>query len=525
MVGSHSHPLRKRIPHRPPGFSSIHSALALICLLVLSHAASAQPATIHTRAQLSREIDEVLDADELSNAFAGVYVVDLSSGSVVYAHDAEKSFIPASNAKLYTSATALKLLGPDYRYRTDVFRDGPVVDGTIQGNLIVRGSGDPTIGAHFNDDDVTDITSTFRAWADTLRALGISQIDGDIIGDDDVFDDEPYGSGWSWDDLDYYYAVPISGLSFNENAVDFSIKGQRIGMPGIVSWEPLGTDYVEVTNSTVTIGAGNRIDEGYARAPGTNHIVLSSRVPAGRTDTESLSIDNPTLYFAHVLRASLVQSGISISGQAVDVDDLAIKPDYASPALRRLMTYASPPLLEIVEEMNKESNNFFAEQLIKTVAAEAPLPTDEYPVGSAEMGTAVERELLGGIGVDTLRVRLVDGSGLSRQDLVTPKSTVTLLSYLWNSRDRAIRDAYYDSLPIGGVDGTLDYRFRRGAARGNVHAKTGSLTGVSSLSGYVTTRGGTPLAFSIMVNHFTVETSTVRDAQDAIVELLARYGS
>ncbi len=498
--------------------ASLTLGLALSTLLC-PWSLSAQPAD-EARAQLERAIDEVLDAEALTNGWWGAMVVDLDTGEVLYRRHTERSFVPASNTKLYTTAAALDQLGLGYRYRTEVFIDGPVVDGVLEGNVIVRGSGDPVIGGRFNGGDRTAV---FRAWADSLRALGITRINGDLIGDDDVFDDTPLGYGWSWDDEPYWYAAEISGLSFNDNNVDFAIEARSEGQPARVRWEPFGTDYVRVINRTLTISADSSLDEGYARARGANTIELSSRVPEGRTDFESLTITNPTRFFVHVMREALVQAGLAVEGRPVDVDDLSIKPDYAPDRYQRVAVHTSVPLAEIVNVINKRSQNLYAEQVLRTLAAERPLDDEELEPGSAEMGLEVAMTTFVKAGIDTSRIQLVDGSGLSRMNLVTPAMTMALLRYMWHHPDASVRQAFIDSMPIGGQDGTLQFRFRRGAARGKVRAKTGTLSNVSSLSGYVPSAQGSFLAFVLMGNHHTAKGKVVRAAQDRVVNLLAEY--
>lgn len=503
-----------------------YSLLACI-LLYAPLALQAQPAPASLEG-LRERIEAVLDSAAFQNAFWGVEIVDLESGETLYARNARKSFIPASNTKLYTTAAALDQLGPDYRYRTGLYTDGEVdAGGVLEGNLIVRGSGDPVIGGRFNGGD---LTQTFRAWADSLRAAGITRINGDVVGDDDVFDDAPLGYGWSWDDEPYWYAAEISGLSFNDNNVDFAIEGQDVGAPAQVQWEPFRTDYVQVINATRTIPAGASLDEGYTRERGTNTIRLSSLVPAGRTDTESLAVTNPTRFFAHVFREALLRAGLPVAGRPVDVDEMPIKPDYEGGGLRRIAVHTSPPLREIARVANTRSQNFYAEALIKTLGAERPLPPEQFGAeeeeiepGSAEMGIGAAMETFVRAGIDTSRIQLVDGSGLSRMNLVTPHMTVALLAYMWAHPEPDVRQAFSASLPVGGYDGTLRFRYATGAARGNIRAKTGTVSNASALSGYVTSAAGTPLAFAMMANHYTVDADRIRAVQDIIVELLARY--
>lgn len=494
--------------------------LAALLLSTGGAAASAQPA-LRSDEALSLYIDEQLDEPAYDNAMWGVLVVDETSGAVLYSRNPGKSFLPASNTKLYTAAAALEQLGPDYRYRTRVYASGPVEDGVLRGSIIVRGAGDPTIGGY---EQRRDPTAIFEAWADSLKAVGIQRISGDIIGDDDVMDDTPLGHGWSWDDETYYYSAEAGGLVFNENVIDLTLTGQEPGRPAEASWVPYNTSYVRIRNRSRTVPSGQRIDEEYKRERGTNTIVIETEVPAGRTEREALTITNPTRYFAYVLREALVRNGIKVDGEPLDLDDENARIDYGSPRMRLVATYTSEPLSAITATMMKESNNLYAEQILRTLAAERPrtdLADEDLDPGSAEMGLRAAMRTFARAGLDTLRLQLVDGSGLSRQNYVTPAMTVALLRYMRNHPDEAVRSAFYAALPVGGRDGTLRYRFRRGAASGRVRAKTGTLSNTSALSGYVSTADGRTLAFSLMCNSVTVEDAEPREVQEQIVNALA----
>ncbi|SHK06212.1 D-alanyl-D-alanine carboxypeptidase/D-alanyl-D-alanine endopeptidase [Rhodothermus profundi] len=471
----------------------------------------AQPAQ-----HLQATLNQLLDAPAYASAFWGALVLDLRDSTVLYARHARQNFTPASVTKLFITAAALEQLGPDFRYVTRLLADGPIVDGVLQGNLIVRGSGDPAIGGRFTDGDRT---ATFRAWADSLRRKGIQRIAGDLIGDDDYFDDTPLGTGWSWDDLTYWYAAEISALSFNDNCVDVTIEAGRAGEPGRISWEP-PTTYVSLINQTYTIPADQPLKEGYRRLPGTNTIVLFSRVPEGRRDTESLTVSNPTRFFVHVLREVLLAEGIAVEGQPVDVDALSIKPDYTSSRLWTVATYTSPPLSEIVRVINRRSQNLYAEMLLRTLGAERPVADTTLVPGSAEMGLAAAARTWLRAGIDTSRIQFVDGSGLSAQNLVTPEATVRLLAYMASHPDLAVRQTFYTSLPTGGEpETTLQDR----QLSDRVRAKTGTLSNTSALAGYVRTPDGRLLAFALFCNHYTLPTRQVRRTIDAFVEQLARY--
>lgn len=498
--------------------------VALSFLLWAAGSSHAQSAT--SAPQLSQRIDRVIQQEPFENALWGIHVTDLTGREIVYAHNAEKSFIPASNVKLFVTAAVLDQLGPAYTYETSLHAAGPVRGGVLEGPLVVRGSGDPTISGRFHEGDRTAV---FEQWASALRRTGIESIAGDVIGDDDVFDDVPMGEGWSWDDIPYWYAAEISGLSFNDNAVDLVVRARKPGMPAQINWQPRSTDYVTVSNKSRTLTAAAEYDEEYRRSLGANQFTVASELPAGQSDQESLGVTNPTLYFTHVLRETLLRSGVAVAGDPVDVDALSIKPDYTAPGMRTVATYTSPPLTDIVQVTNTRSQNLFAEQLLKTLAAERPIDEDDplydddMEAGSAEMGIASAMATFAEAGVDTSRISLADGSGLSRKNLVTPEMTVALLRYMQTDVAEDASSAFYTSLPVGGVSGTLRYRFDRGPARNNVRAKTGSLSHVSALSGYVQTPGGRMLAFAIFCNNYTVSSSTARGAIDEIVNILASY--
>ncbi len=467
------------------------------------------------QAELRMAIDAAIAEAGMPNAWFTVNVKHLETGQAWYQKDTGRSFIPASNTKIYTTAAALDMLGADFRYETSVWTDGNVQGQTLMGNLIVKGSGDPVIGGRFNEGDITEL---FRQWADSLSSRGILSIQGDIIGDDNAFDDQALGYGWQWDDLDFWYAAETSALSLNDNCIDFALVAQTKNMPASMKWEPMMTTYIQAQNASLTVGQEASIREGYSRDLKENTFVLSSQVPEGRTDFESLAVHNPTKYFVHVLREVLLQKGISISGKAIDIDELPILPQFEDGFL---FSTFSPALKDIVKVLNKQSQNLYAEQLLKTLAVERPVAG--YAKGSAAMGLASARPMLARAGVDTLHIQLVDGSGLARQNLVTSEMTTQLLSYMAHHPDEQIRAAFFDSLPIGGVDGTLASRMKGTAAENNVRAKTGTVGNASALSGYVTTASGTPLVFSMMSNHFTESSRGPRNLQDRIMAILADH--
>lgn len=471
--------------------------------------------------ELGQAISDAIDTEPFEGAFWGIHVVNLRTGTVLYSRNADQNFTPASNVKLFTTAAALEQLGPSYRYQTRVYVDGPAREDALQGNLIVRGSGDPTIGGY---EHRTNPTWVFRQWADSLQRRGITHITGNIVGDDSRINGTRLGDGWSWSDLSYEYAAEIGGLVFNRNTVDLRVQGREVGEPGRVTWEPFETDFVRVVNRSRTVPYRLDEDEEYQRTVGTNTIHVRTRVHPNSTETESIAVTEPTRYFTHVFREVLLREGVSVEGHAADLRDTAIMPQYDSEEVRRVASYTSPPLSEIARTLNQESENLYAEQLLRTLAAERPPEsTDEHPPGSAALGIEAVKKTLVQAEIDTSTIELVDGSGLSHHNMVRPRALVRLLQYMWLHPNPPVSSAFYDSLPQGGQDGTLRYRFRGSApARANVRAKTGTLSNTSSLSGYVTSERGTPLAFAVLCNHHLAETKEARATQDVIVNALAR---
>jgi serine-type D-Ala-D-Ala carboxypeptidase/endopeptidase (penicillin-binding protein 4) len=491
--------------------------IALIIALSVPVTAAAQKGPRNDR-KLRRALEAIVADSVLAHAQVGVSVIDPATGRILYEHNADKGMLPASNGKLFTTAVALDQLGPDWTFRTPLMASGTVSDGVLQGPLLVVGSGDPVIGGRFNEGDLTEV---FRSWAGALKCSGIRTIAGDIIGDDNLFDDLQLGFGWSWDDEPLWYSAEIGALSFNDNVVDFTLEPTIPGGPARLSWLPHNTGYVRPINRSVTVASDEDGSGGYSRERDGNEMIISARIREGEERHQSVSIHNPTRYFVHVLREVLIQEGIAVLGEGVDIDDLSIVPnrdDFVTVAV-----HESPPMSRIVEAVNKPSHNLYAEQILKTLGATRPDTTSDAAAGSAAMGWVAGMRTLAAAMVDTSRFHMMDGSGLSRMDLVSPRMTTSLLQYMWTHENAKVKEAFVSSLPIGGVDGTLDSRMTEGLAHGNVRAKTGTLTGDSALSGYVRTVAGTELAFSIMMNNYTVPGDEARRVQDEIVETLASF--
>ena len=465
-------------------------------------AAASSPETAFAAA-----VDSIFSDTVFAGANWGVEIKSLETGRILYARNAGKMFVPASNMKLVTGAAALETLGPGWRYRTAVAAGGPVANGVLRGDLVVVGSGDPTIAADYQNGDPLAV---FRAWADSLRAHGITRITGRIVGDDDVFDDLAYGRGWAWDDMDAYYSAEVGGLQYNLGIIGISVSpGPAPGSEGRVTLLP-ATRYTLVENRTRTVaGAPVAEVEGTRHEHGTG-IILAGDVPrdtaAVRTE---VAVRNNTAYFVTVLRETLVAAGIRVDDGAVDQDEL---PAGDRPARRdTLFVHASAPLSEILPGFLKPSQNQVGELLLKTMGRAF------RGQGTAAAGIAVVDSVFRTWNLPRRKLAQADGSGLSRYNLVAPELLIALLEHMRGSANYPL---FYAALPVGGVDGTLAGRMKGTPLQGNVHAKTGTVSNVRSLSGYLTTAAGEPMVFSMIVNHHTVSSRDAdRLAEAALMRL------
>ncbi|HEU0015179.1 MAG TPA: D-alanyl-D-alanine carboxypeptidase/D-alanyl-D-alanine-endopeptidase [Longimicrobium sp.] len=479
-------------------------AAALLALAACTPAApSAGPAP--AAAPIAAALDSIFGDSAFASAQWGVLVRSLDTGETLYRRNAGKMFVPASNTKIVTAAAALEALGPDYRYRTRVAASGPVANGELKGNLLVIGSGDPTISERF----AGDVRTVFRAWADSLRARGITRIDGYVLGVDDVFDDVPLGRGWAWDDLEAYYSAEVSGLELNEGIVDVRVEPAAPGQqPRVIVSPP--TEFVPLANLATTgaAGTGDRIR--IERTSTGSGLVIQGSIAADTALETSVAIRNNTAFFAAVLHETLMQAGILVTGRSGDADDF----DPSNTANHTvLFTHTSPPLAEILEDFMKPSQNQIGEILLKTLGAEL------RGEGSARAGVAAVDSLARAWGLPARLLAMADGSGLSRYNLVAPEFLVALLERESRGAHAAV---FTESLPVAGVDGTLSGRMRGTPAQGNLRAKTGTLSGVRSLSGYFTTAAGERMVFSMLVNHHTLSARDAdRLAEAAVMRLIA----
>jgi len=462
--------------------------------------------------KMKAELDEIFDDPAFSNAHWGVVIQSLKNGEYFYLRNPHKNFVPASNMKLFTTATALVKLGPDFRYSTKFFtNDSTSEDSILHGDLIISGSGDPTITGRYYQGN---ITRPLEYWADSLLARNITAIEGDIIGDDNYFEDEIMGEGWAWDYQSDYYAAQISALSFNDNCIDiYFAAGDSIDERAKYQILP-ETNFVQIINDVLTVGNGRNHEITFRRKRGTNQVNIKGSIAINSPPKRDwFSVENPTLFTTTVFKQILESKGIQITGVAIDIDDLE---EYAfqGDQTNMLFKYNSPPLAEIVETINKISQNLYAELLLRTLGAQF------QGIGDARHGIEVVKEFLESIGIDTEQFLMYDGSGLSRLNMVTPSQVAKLLRFM---RKHEYGDYFYKSLPIAGIDGTIKSRMQQTAAEGNVRAKTGFVGHVRSLSGYVTTADNEELVFSIIANNYSVPTPMANLIQDLVCERLANF--
>lgn len=445
-------------------------------------------------ADLAQDLNRILGDSRLDIAQAGVVVKSAANGEELYSTDAGKLLLPASNTKLFTSAAAAEVLGLDYRFTTSVLSSGRKAGAVLNGDLVLRGTGDPTM-----------LAEDYDALAAQVAKSGVKLVTGKLVADDTWFDAVRLGQDWAWDDETAYYAAPISALTASPDrdydagsvVVTVAPEGGKVK----VTTTP-DTGYLEIVNNATV---GSSTDVLIERRHGTKTVVITGTVASAYN--EWVAVDDPTAYAAALFRGALEKRGVRVLGKTAT----GAAPEDA----RELAKKESMPLSELLVPFMKLSNNIHAEILVKAMGRKAA------GQGTWAAGLKASTDFARANGVQVLNLR--DGSGLSRRDGITPASIAQLLLAV---RDKPWYPAWYDSLPVAGdaerfVGGTLRSRMRGTPAAGNVRAKTGSLTGVTALSGYVTSADGEPLVFSIMLNQYL--SSSPKDIEDKIAIRLAQF--
>jgi D-alanyl-D-alanine carboxypeptidase/D-alanyl-D-alanine-endopeptidase (penicillin-binding protein 4) len=484
--------------------------------------------------QLAKKVDAILAQPDVARGFWGVEVVSLDTGKTLYSQNAEKLFTPASNTKLFTTAATLALIGPDYRFHTTMESTGSLDKyGRLNGDLVLIGRGDPNLSGrsipyNLRTERKLDPVHVLQELADQVAAKGVKMISGDVVADDSWYPFERYGEGWSQDDLMWEWGAPATALTINDNVVFLTIQpADRPGEKAYLNINPF-PDYYHVDNRVMTTPAGTGPRKVYTlREPGSNQLLAWGNIPVDDPGhTESLAIDDPADFAARLMRRLLEERGISIYGRArthhTDLASLSTfsvttfasagggdTPPAQVPPPMVLANYESAPLAQDLKVINKVSQNLHAELMLRLLGRE------KGSSGTIDAGLEVLRGFLTQVDIRPEEYVFYDGSGLSRENLVSPHAIVKLLTYTSKQPWAA---EFEDTLPVGGVDGTLSDRFKTPGLVGKVHGKTGSLGHVNSLSGYATTAKGEHVVFSILANNHTLNNRRALETIDQIVQ-------
>ncbi len=452
-------------------------------------------------------MDEILADTTLTGTSYSFCFADAITGEIVYAYDADRNLAPASVMKLYSTSTALSFMGPDYRFRTAIYLSGKynMRRGVLDGDVVIRGGGDPSLGSEYFTDYYGDVTAQ---WVAALRAAGLKRVRGRVAAAESIYDLNPAPDGWAWGDLGQYYGAGVYDLNINDNKFNIYVRGLAEGQPALIdSVEEYGRD-ISLVNYLTSSG---RSDNGYVYyAPYSTSGWIMGSVPADSIFALKASIPDPPLAMVKKLEAALraagVKIGVEASASRATIADTGIIPVYAT---------LSPSLAEIVKVTNNESVNMYAEALRKHLG---------YAVmgdGTFRSGSMVIMEFLDSIGCEPRQAVILDGSGLSSNNNISSLMTVRLLVYMYNSRCSA---AFVGSLPEGAVSGTMKNYFRDEVFKGRVVAKTGTISSAKSFAGYVTANSGRRLAFTMFANGFTVPSRRITDNMEKIVkEIILNY--
>jgi D-alanyl-D-alanine carboxypeptidase/D-alanyl-D-alanine-endopeptidase (penicillin-binding protein 4) len=492
-------------------------ALPVLLLGALAAGANESPGPPPERAELVRELESALSAPGWEDDRWSVLVLSLDGGDTLYSRNAEVPRAPASNLKLFTTAAALYVLGPDYRYPTFLTATGPIRDGVIEGDLYVYGTGDPTLSARFFESR----TAIWEALADSLSAAGIERIAGDLVGDASYFEGSPVGRGWRKSYVTHTYAAPATALAYNDNVVTLRVTpGAEVGARPNIQLVPGGSVDLEVEAETTRSG---RSWVGVERSGYDEPVVLRGTIRQGSSALwRAVPVLDPARFAVSMFREVLAERGIRVDGRLrsryeaegslITGQRVFAPASPEDPPIQVLSVHRSPPLVEILDVINQRSHNLYADMVLRTVGRVAT------GHGSAEGGEAVAVALLEEAGYPEAPLEMDDGSGLSSLDRASARSIVTLLAFMAES---PYADEFFATLPEAATSRGLR-RMHRTPAAGNLRAKTGTIDEVSALSGYVRTRSDELLAFSILSNGVP-STWTAKRVEDRIGARLAAF--
>ncbi len=468
---------------------------------------------------LDQRIEAVLRRAEARRGFWGIEVVRLSDGKTLYTRNADHLFLPASNMKLFTTAAALEKLGPDFVFRTTVESETrPDAQGRV-GDLYLVGRGDPNLSGRVLPYQMPEkweeaADRFFEKLADQVAARGVREVEGNLVADDSYFLYEPYSHNWAQEDVQWGYGAPVTALAFNDNALFIRVKpGAGVGERGQVELAPV-PDYYRLNNHVETGPPRSKKQLFVERQEGSVELDVWGEMPLGSAeDEDTVAIVNPPQLIGELFRRALEARGVKVRGwvevhHLARIEAAALQDPFPKPPRRVVLAqHVSLPLREDIKVINKVSQNLHAEMLLRTLGHEL------RKYGSLTVGLEVLEVFARRVGVDKGETHFADGSGLSREALVSPHAVVKLLKYMAGSPHF---DVFYDSMPVAGVDGTLNKRFKDSPAEGRIHAKTGTIAHVNSLSGYMDLPSGQKLAFSIIGNSHPMKPNEGASALDRI---------
>jgi D-alanyl-D-alanine carboxypeptidase/D-alanyl-D-alanine-endopeptidase (penicillin-binding protein 4) len=493
---------------RRPGPRLVQGLAVILLLTVPGLIGCAKPApavapVLDPLQQLRQDMTAATNLPGVRRAAWGIVVHSLDRNERIFELNPHTLLVPASTAKIVSVASAVDAVGWDHRFETVVRGTAPVVDGTLAGDLVVVGSGDPSIGGRAGSD--------LSAWIDALKAQGLRRIDGRIIGDDDAVEEPRPQLAWAWDDLGYTTGALFGALNLAENRMVVTVTpGDRPDAPTTLGVEPQAASR-PLANRTVTGAEGSPPLVWPEQRPGEVFLTIAGSVPAGAEAARlAVSAGNPTFWFASVLRNALLQSGIEVTGEAFDVDDAIPTPAHEGTVL---YTHRSATLAEIAMPLMKDSINLYAEAVLRLNAPPGALPTND-----AALAALRTRMTAWGIPADAWQI--IDGSGLSRRNAITAEALVTILQRMY---DPSGASPWMTALPLAGRDGTLAGRMAATPADGNIRAKTGTMSNIRALAGYVRTRDGENLAFAILSDNFEGPGAAATEAVDRIAVRLAAF--
>ncbi len=483
---------------------------------------SATPArVVQTLPELQSKIRARLLRPELRRGQVGIKIVSLTTGKVLFEENAEKYFMPASNMKNFTVAAALERLTPDYKFVTSVYAPQMPDSSGVVKSLRVFGRGDVSISTRFSDGNYY---KGLDELADKIVAAGVKRVEGDLIADESYFIGDPVPGTWQWDNLQWDYGAEVSALPLNDNAIDVSVTPGPVGYSCAVRVTPFNP-IVRVLNQCLTSASGTASTLRVEKKIDRNILEITGWLPAGDSGfKKAVTVSRPAELFIALLKERLTMKGVAVTGQTRAVKTRQQSADGSN----EIAKLESPPLSLIAAKTMKPSQNMYTETLLWTLGEQSrsaavvpgggvgPVSTPD----SSELGIQTVKKFLMEIGIAADGIIQHDGSGLSRQNLITPEAVVQLYSYM--GKQSRFSRVWRESLTIGGVDGTLRNRFVGTRAAGNVRGKTGTINQVSALSGYVRTAAGEELVFSMVVNG--VNTTGIRtSAMDEIVVNLANF--